>query len=195
LGRLTCTEVNWSAGTAFAPQLQSSATAGSTHDQLRVNGPVSLGGATLNPDLVAGFTGNPNDVFVIIDNDGTDPVTGTFAGLPGGSLIALPGARVFRIGYSGGSGNDVTLRLVETPLPSVTSLTIRDGIGPDIGKIVAVITGTGIPNVTHQLETSTDLLSWSVTQSAAADATGVWTFTDKTRRPRDPKFFLRVRLP
>ena len=47
----------------------------------------------------------------IIDNDGNDPVDGTFLNLPEGSLVSNSG-RTFRVSYVGGSGNDVTL----TPL-------------------------------------------------------------------------------
>ena len=46
--------------------------------------------------------------FMIIQNDGTDPVVGTFAGLAQGATIVQGGMR-FRISYDGGTGNDVVL--------------------------------------------------------------------------------------
>lgn len=48
------------------------------------------------------------DVFVIISNDGTDPVVGTFTGLPEGATINFNGMPL-RVSYVGGDGNDVTL--------------------------------------------------------------------------------------
>lgn len=47
----------------------------------------------------------------IIDNDGSDPVQGTFANLPEGALFTA-GSTQFRISYIGGSGNDVVLTAV-----------------------------------------------------------------------------------
>ena len=49
------------------------------HDQIGVQGTVSLGG-TLT--ITRGFTPVIGDSFVIIENDGVDPVIGTFAGAP-----------------------------------------------------------------------------------------------------------------
>src|ERR1051326_3225033 len=46
--------------------------------------------------------------FPIIDNDGTDPVVGTFAGLPEGATFKA-GSYTYWITYKGGDGNDVVL--------------------------------------------------------------------------------------
>src|SRR5262249_30077961 len=83
-------------------------TPGSGYDQLKVTGTVNLGGATLTPTLT--FAPASNTVFTIIDNDGADPVTGTFSGLPEGATLTI-GAYTGKISYVGGSGNDVTLAL------------------------------------------------------------------------------------
>jgi hypothetical protein len=50
-------------------------------------------------------------VITLIDNDGTDAVSGTFAGLPQNAVVTAGGAR-YRISYTGGTGNDVTLTVV-----------------------------------------------------------------------------------
>jgi hypothetical protein len=84
-------------------------TIGSGYDQLKVNGTVTLGGATL--DALLGFdpTTSGASTFTIIDNDGTaDTVTGTFAGLAEGSHFNIAG-HFFTISYTGGDGNDVVL--------------------------------------------------------------------------------------
>lgn len=71
-----------------------------------VNGGVVLNGGTLTATL--GFVPNPTDQFIIIANDGTDPVTGTFAGLPQGATLNV-GGTLLTIRYDGGDGNDVVL--------------------------------------------------------------------------------------
>jgi autotransporter-associated beta strand protein len=91
-------------GITFAPLL--SFTPGGPADQLAVTGTVALDGATLTPTLAGAATGAGR--FVIIANDGTDPVTGTFTGLPEGSPVTV-GGRQFTISYAGGDGNDVVL--------------------------------------------------------------------------------------
>jgi autotransporter-associated beta strand protein len=85
---------------------------GSTLSQLVVNGGVTLGDATLALQIPANFNPVPGDVLTIIDNDGTDPVSGTFKGLPEGAVIQAGGQR-FRITYVGGTGNDVVLTLAD----------------------------------------------------------------------------------
>ena len=67
-----------------------------------------------------------------MNNDGSDPIVGTFAGLPQGALLTAAG-QTFRINYSGGTGNDVTLtRFVLNP-PKVLSVAPQPG-GPGGGR-------------------------------------------------------------
>jgi len=82
-------------------------TAGTGYDQTNVTGIVSLGGAT--PNLTGGsVAGSPGQTLTIINNDGADAVTGTFGGLPDGTMVTSGGFTAF-ISYFGGDGNDVTL--------------------------------------------------------------------------------------
>lgn len=98
-------------------------TMGSTSaDKVVVNSTVNVQGR-LRPVLAQGFQINPGAAFVIIENDGTDVVTGKFRGADGatpasGTEVTLEegalvrdqsGTVVFRISYVGGTGNDVTL--------------------------------------------------------------------------------------
>src|SRR5262249_55594674 len=76
---------------------------GSGYDQLDVTGTVSLDDATLNASL--GFSPEAGQRFVIINNDGTDPVSGTFGGLPQGAVVQIGGVP-FHVYYDGGDGND-----------------------------------------------------------------------------------------
>ncbi len=83
-----------------------------------VTGTVDITGATLNP--TGSYVPVPGDVFTLITNDGTDPVVGTFAGLPEGATVLFNGVRL-RISYVGGTGNDVTLATFsEAPVPTLS---------------------------------------------------------------------------
>jgi autotransporter-associated beta strand protein len=79
---------------------------------VHVTGTVALGGATfsLSGTGVGVASGN---TFTIIDNDGIDPVIGTFAGLAQGAIIGGgPGGFSYVVSYIGGTGNDVVLTAV-----------------------------------------------------------------------------------
>lgn len=82
--------------------------------KLIVTGTVTINGATLDLDIAA----KPADAtdFTLIDNDGVDLVTGTFAGLSEGAIFKA-GNTYFQISYTGNDGNDVTLKAL---VPKVT---------------------------------------------------------------------------
>ena len=82
--------------------------AGTGFDQIDVTGAVTLTGATLSLSLVAPYLPTAGDSYIIIINDGTDDVTGTFSGLAEGTFFQVGGSS-YRITYQGGSGNDVVL--------------------------------------------------------------------------------------
>jgi len=82
---------------------------GGVSDQIKVTGTVTLSGAL--EVTVSGGSPAPGQTITIIDNDGTDPVNGTFGSLVEGSVFTV-GVYNFRISYHGGDGNDVVLTLV-----------------------------------------------------------------------------------
>jgi CSLREA domain-containing protein len=86
------------------------------YDQLNVTGTVSLGNATLSLTPIS-FTPTAGQTFVIINNDDTDAVTGTFNGLPEAATITnfLNSGLNAQISYIGGDGNDVVLTAVAPP--------------------------------------------------------------------------------
>ncbi len=88
---------------------------GTGYDQLVVNGTVNLSGATL--DVTRNFVSQPGDSFVIVANDGTDAVSGTFAGLPEGATTTICGPQ-FRISYVGDTGNDIVLTQLTAGAPA-----------------------------------------------------------------------------
>ena len=69
---------------------------------------MALGNAALALTLGANTTLPLNAQLTIIDNDGADPVTGTFAGLAEGATIILA-RHALALTYRGGDGNDVVL--------------------------------------------------------------------------------------
>ena len=87
-------------------------------DQVKVRGSVGMSNARLHATL--GFQSAISNSFTIIANDSADAVAGTFNGLAQGSTLFINGIP-FRIGYIGGSGNDVVL----TQLLGVPSLKIQ----------------------------------------------------------------------
>lgn len=85
--------------------------AGSGHDQLSVGNSVSLGSSALSVTTGAGFSAAPGATFTILNNNGAGAVSGTFSGKPEGATFAV-GNVTFRISYTGGDGNDVTLKVL-----------------------------------------------------------------------------------
>src|SRR5262249_51878037 len=104
-GFLTTGNVVFSAGSTFDGDLNGT-TPAVLHDQVAVTGTVDLGDAALVAKL--GYAPDANDRLVLISNDGDDPITGSFKGLPEGARLQIDG-KLFRISYRGGDGNDVEL--------------------------------------------------------------------------------------
>jgi hypothetical protein len=90
------------------------------YGQVSAGGDVALNGATLSLNLGADYTPAAGDTLTLINNGGSNPVTGTFAGLPEGHLLTLGGS-TFRISYVGGDGNDVTLSFVRATTVGLSS--------------------------------------------------------------------------
>jgi hypothetical protein len=103
-------------------------TSGLEYDQLIVNGIVDLNADDLDGgmlDVVLGFDTQIGDSFIIIDNDGTDPIQGYFYGLPEGSRFTktyLNRAYAFEISYFGNTGNDIVLNSELIPAPGAIIL-------------------------------------------------------------------------
>lgn len=80
-------------------------------DLVQVRGTVSLD-ATLEIDLFS--TPANGQSFTLIDNDGTDPVSGRFTGLSEGASFTV-GTTTMWVTYRGGDGNDVVLNAGSPP--------------------------------------------------------------------------------
>ncbi|MDY8134568.1 hypothetical protein [Aquimarina sp. 2201CG5-10] len=109
------TNLTIGSGSTVEIEFESSSTAGSDYDQIVVRGAIDITGTTFN--LVDNANAIFNENYTIIDNDGTDPVLGTFDGLPNGAAIAGNG-RTWNIYYNYDGNNDVVL-VTEPDEPNV----------------------------------------------------------------------------
>lgn len=82
------------------------------YDQFIVNGSVRLNNSILKPVFINNFQPKINDSFLIIDNKGNLPVSGTFLNAPEGARLGGTSNTAFIISYRGGDGNDVVLKAV-----------------------------------------------------------------------------------
>ena len=130
-------------------------------------GTVSLGGAALDLSLVNDFTPAVGESFEIIDNRGTDAVSGQFA--QGTAFIF--GDREYAINYAGGDGNDVVLTTTEVEVATVSGSAFTDANGNgvrDAGE-------AALAGITVHL-TGTDKLGEAVSVTTTTDASGNYNF-------------------
>ncbi len=85
-------------------------------DQVNVLGTVNLTNAVLN--LSVNFAPASPVAVTIINNDGADPIAGTFSGAPEGAVVFVNDFVRATISYTGGTGNDVTITI--SPVQTLT---------------------------------------------------------------------------
>jgi hypothetical protein len=169
-GILGTSNVLLNSSTTFVVKLNG-ATAGSGYSQLNVNGSVSLNDAALSVAL--GFTPAIRDSFIIVSNDGSEAVSGTFSGLPEGAVLNLAGLP-FRISYAGGTGNDIVLTRISPPAAFTSIMNLAGG------QVQLQATG-GRSGFAYTIQAATNLnplVQWSNIGSAVPDSGGAITFTD-----------------
>jgi hypothetical protein len=117
------------------------------HDQLNVTGSANLNNAVLAPVPWNGFQAAVGDTFVIIKNDGSDAINGTFLNLPEGAVFADQIGLPFQVTYLGGDGNDVSITRIQ---PAVSgTITYGNAISGPGSRFVSdvLLSGIGTPNV------------------------------------------------
>jgi fibronectin-binding autotransporter adhesin len=186
VGILSCSNLTFLPGSHYFVALNGP-NPGTGYDQLNVRGDVVLGTAALHvsvlqPPPVSGS-------MTIIANDGSDPVTGVFTGLPNGAQFAEEGL-LFQISYAGGDGNDVVLTRISAPASTLTEFNAL----PDGNKRLR---GLGLPNLDYTLEATTNLnvpIPWLVIGEARANGAGVYEWIDSDA-PSHPMRFYRAQSP
>ncbi len=132
-------------------------TPGTQHDQVNVTGAVNLGGTTVLSTTGSTIASLPGQQIVLINNDGTDAVTGTFSGIAEGGTTTVNGL-TFVVSYIGGlNGNDVTLT-------QAGAITITGTAGAD-GLLIQEETISGLDYISYYLNSvlQTRWLSSAVT--------------------------------
>jgi FG-GAP-like repeat len=137
-GTITTGNLDLQAGSTLSTEIEGTSPGVGGFSQMVVNGSVTLAG-TLSTSFLNGFTPQVGDSFEIINNDGTDAVTGTFAGLPEGASFTL-GGTTFSITYKGGTGNDVVL----TAQSNVTVSLSGQAVLSSATEGTAIVSGTHV---------------------------------------------------
>ncbi|MDB5166836.1 MAG: transporter [Candidatus Saccharibacteria bacterium] len=133
-------------------------TACSEYDQLKVTGTVDLGDGSTNPQgklvvsLYNGFKPAAGQSYTLIDNDGSDAVTGTFNGMEEGSTFTIDGY-VFTITYKGGDGNDVVVSIKNVPSTPDTGFALITA-NPLMTLVVATAAAGAIAVVARKTRTA-----------------------------------------
>lgn len=104
--------------------------------RIRVSGAVELAGAL---ECYGGFSLQENDTLVLILNDGSDPITGHFAGLPEGAGYSLGNGYALQVTYQangdgGPVGNDFAVTLVPDTFSTDLTLASDAPLTVDLGE-------------------------------------------------------------
>jgi uncharacterized repeat protein (TIGR01451 family)/CSLREA domain-containing protein len=172
-GILNTGNVSFNSSSTFAVEI-GGMTPGNTatnHDQLNVAGTVSLGNATLSLASFNGFTPALGQSFVIINNDDTDAITGTFNGLAEGAVIPgfLGSGFGGEISYAGGSNsNDVVITVVapEITVEEPPGTPLSSGATDDFGN--------------QNVGTTSAAKTFTIKNNGTSDLTGVAVTLDGT---------------
>lgn len=163
-------------------------------DLLQVTGGVQLGASS---SLVLSDTVDPTfgTTVVLISNDGSDAVIGTFAGLAEGATVVDDDGDEYTISYAGGDGNDVVLSVgsAETHVSLVGSTLVISDINNETADDITISYDAGTneyvitdPNV---VISTSGLLAGQVTrpnaQTVRVDASLVTSIQVVTANPTD----------
>ena len=139
--------LHFTANGSYACKIGGTTPGANGHDQLNVAGVVYLLNAQLAPIPWNGFVPAVGDTFLILQNDGTEPIGGTFLNLPEGATFGALDT-MFQITYLGGDGNDVSITRIALPSVSGT-ITYGNAIGGTSPRFVSnvLLSGAGLPDV------------------------------------------------
>jgi acetyl esterase/lipase len=150
-------------------------TAPGSYDQLKVIGSVKIQLAYLQVSACCFST--PGQTFVIIDNEGSDPIDGTFYAAPEGAAIqSLGGSKSFRISYHGGDGNDVELTLLAQPTSVTVASSPSSSVTGQPVMLTATVTGSPTPTGTVSFLNDSSTVLTTATLDASGHATTTYPF-------------------
>ncbi|HUJ12969.1 MAG TPA: Ig-like domain-containing protein [Thermoanaerobaculia bacterium] len=143
--------------------------------QTNVTGTVTLNSPILL--FLGGVSLPAGTSLTLINNDGTDPVSGTFNSLPEGAMFLsnVPVQEVYKISYAGGDGNDVVVTNEGTTPVTTTTVTSSENpaiVGDAVTFNVTVSSTQGIPQGVVDLNDGITTIA-----SIFLDATGQGSFT------------------
>jgi hypothetical protein len=139
--------------------------------ELSITGTVTIAGCSLAFNPGSGALTKPG---VIVRNDDSDPVSGTFTGLPEGSVLTNGLVR-YLLSYVGGDGNDISLSPIIEPARFIAA-TLMNG--------APQFTVQGQPGFSYIIEATTNLLSppalipWQPIRTNGTLGDGQFQFTD-----------------
>ena len=119
----------WSSTTSYADSIPSS--------QLNVTGTVNLGLASLNLSASPTFVPSAGQQFVIVNNDGAEAITSSFAGFAQGATTVI-GGHTFTISYSGGSNSNDVVLTEQSPIIDLNGVSAGTSFSNEWSKTAAV---------------------------------------------------------
>jgi len=162
-------------------------TPGTDHDQLDIAGTVAIGSTvTLNTSAYGGYTPSGGDTYLIIANDGSDAVSGTFDGLAEGAMIPnfLGSGLDAQISYAGGDGNDVVITtsigIPEIDMQRPTTTSIADAGTDALGN-----QAPSTVHLTYTVDNSVGTEQLTITAVTADNLVNASNFTVVTDMPLD----------
>jgi fibronectin-binding autotransporter adhesin len=153
--------------------------------ELSVTGTVTLAGCSLAFQPGSSTVTKPA---IIVRNDGNDPVSGTFTGLPEGGELTNNTVR-YVVSYVGGDGNDITI----TPIVEAARFIVSG-----ITNGTPQFTVQGQPGFIYVVEATTNLLSpaalipWVAIRTNGTIISSQFSFSD-TESTNFPRRFFRAR--
>ena len=199
-GTLRTGNVTLDGSSTFALQFASPANA----SQLAVTGTVTLNG-DVELALAPGFTPATASTFVVIANDGTDPIETfggtTFFSIAGNQLSEgetfTAGGASWTISYVGGTGNDVTLTMAPATVTAtelaMVSFSFSTPAGGASGRQVQGSL-SGPPGAVVRMQRSSDLMEWTPLTTINLNGAGTATF-DVTDPLATDRAFYRMATP
>ncbi|MBL9146156.1 MAG: autotransporter-associated beta strand repeat-containing protein [Verrucomicrobiaceae bacterium] len=162
-------------------------TAGTQFDQLVVSGTVTLGGAL---DVVCGPNLAPGSTFRILDKAGTTTTATTFTGKAENSTFVNADGYTFRINYNSGTGNDIVLTLITTPIEQWRFANYGSVLDSGNGLDTADIDGDGVSNLMEYATKMNTAASDVVPQSAAKNGSVIDFVYTKNKSATDVTFIV-----